>query len=141
MPDWIIYAVVIFLAAIIVVNVISMYQAHGLIQFLKSVGKPVTKDYFDPFAAKAGSSIQYGDITVSGFTSVSKEGIYLESVFKFYIVVPWSKVCAIRIIEVKKRTFANLRISHEGEINRRLIISWNREFDKLIPETVSVVRG
>ena len=141
MPDWLIYALCIFVAGIAVVNVMSIYQGRELARFLSSVGTPVAKDYFNPFGEKAGSTIQYGKAAVSGFTSVSDEGVYLESVFKFYVVVPWSNIYAIRIVDTRKGTIANLRISHNSEINREILVSWNHEFDKTIPDTVTVVNG
>lgn len=107
-------------------------------RFLKAVGKPVPKNYFDPFSEKARSSIQYRDKVVSGLTSASKEGIYLESIFKFYVVIPWEIISAIRIEDVRQETFANLRIRQGGEIDRKLSICWNHAFEKFIPETVIV---
>tara|TARA_R110001592_G_scaffold254048_7_gene517266 strand:- start:19082 stop:19507 length:426 start_codon:yes stop_codon:yes gene_type:complete len=139
--EWVTYTIVAILILLSVANIVSFRQSRELRAFLNAVARPVPSDYFDPFSAKAGDLIQYRKTQVSGASNVSSEGIYLESVFKFHVVIPWAVVIAIRVLTIKGKLVANLKISHNNEIDRELIISWHPDYNEFIPKNVIIVRG
>lgn len=140
MMEWILIAVGGLILLPSIANIISIIQARKLKNFLSSVGTSVPKDYFDPFSEKALNLIHYEGAAVSGLSSVSSDGIYLESIFKFHVVIPWEAIFSIRVCEHKGKPYAHLRIRHEGEINRELTVPWSAGFERNVPNVVSLIR-
>lgn len=143
MPDWFIYLTVLLLAVSFLGCFLHIRKSRELTQFLNSVADPVGKDYFDRWSETAvcDAFLQYGDSVIPGSLCASKEGVYLESVLRFHVLIPWEIITAIRVIGTNGKLSANLRIQQGNELNRQLTVSWDSAIHKYIPETVIVVKG
>jgi hypothetical protein len=141
MHDWLVIIIGAGVAIVLLGNILAFFRSRPLRQFLKEIARPVGKDYFDFHSDKASSKIYYGNSFVTGTSVVSSDGIYLESVFKFYVVIPWKAIYSIRAITVNGQRVANLRIGTGKELNRQLVIPWSSKFQVHIPEAVIFIDG
>ena len=140
MIESVILVIGVAVAALVIANLVQIRQAKGLMELLGKVAIPVPRDYFDPFKKKTIRGIQYGDKTFSGVVAASAEGVYLESVFKFYAVIPWERIAAIRTGSKNGKDVANLRIHYDGTTDRELWVAWDEEFQQHLPETTILVQ-
>lgn len=143
MPEWSIYIAALILAVSLIGLFMHIRRSMKLAQFLKLVANPVGKDCFDPWSETAvcNALFQYGDSVTPGSLSASKEGVYLESVLRFHVLIPWGIITAIRVVSTNGKLTANLRIRQGNELNRQLTVSWNSAIQEYVPETVIVVKG
>lgn len=143
MLDWSIYLAALILAVSFLGLLLHIRKSRELAQFLDSVASPVDKDYFDRWSdtAVCNAFFQYGESVIPGSLSASKEGVYLESVLRFHVLIPWGIITAIRVVSTNGQLAANLRIRQGNELNRQLTVSWNSAIQKYVPETVIVVKG
>ncbi|GAA4107335.1 hypothetical protein [Zhongshania borealis] len=73
------------------------------------------------------------------YVGVTPEGIFIYSLYKFSIVIPWKNLAAVRVINAKGSILANLRLYSEGIVDRKLLIPWKNEFNSEIPLGVVVI--
>ena len=136
MKDYLLYSFLLVFLYLIVVNIVAVVKSKRLNSYLSKIANSVpTEKHFDSIIG----SVYFEDDAFSTRVSVNKRGVYLQALFKYSVVIPWDCITAIRVLDLKGSTVANLRVSVDGSIDRRLTIPWNKLFNDSIPEYIAIV--
>lgn len=123
---------------LLLVNMLAVLKSRNLKIYLRQVASFIpVQNSFDSIM----DSLYFEDEAFSTKVSVSRNGIYLRALFKFSAVVPWERITAIRVVDLNGSLVANLRVSIDGKIDRRLTIPWKKGFSESVPDNIAMIHG
>ena len=135
--SFIIKALAVLIIIFVIINRVLTYRARHLRYFLNEVAN---KCEIDPhFENHLCTTIYYDRAHVLGMVNVDKRGVFLYSLNRFNVLLPWEKIISIRFVELKGDKIANFRISSHQGVNRKLSFEWDSVFNEKIPGSVSQV--
>jgi len=128
-------AMIYFLISYLVLTI----RAREMIGFLGEYGR---KSNADPFFENFRDSwIYFGRASVFGKSLVHENGISLWSQGRFNVDLSWGVVAAVRVVKLKEKSIANLRVITSEGHERKLSFDFDEASISLIPSTVTIIRG